>query len=153
MSYCSNCGSELENGAVFCEECGARVHHKEHTTEEVVQAVVDEFNRQYYADQLKSTLTFAIIAMVAVALILMTAGVNSGSHINLVDGLAVGLGFAGLPSGWSILNKIFGGFVFGGIIGIVFLIIHFFLALFIGWIALPVKVVYYIYKIKQATNA
>ena len=25
MKYCENCGAELEDSAVFCDECGARV--------------------------------------------------------------------------------------------------------------------------------
>ena len=30
MKYCENCGAELEDSAVFCDECGARVETVPH---------------------------------------------------------------------------------------------------------------------------
>ena len=32
MNYCENCGSELEEGSVFCESCGAKVDGDVETT-------------------------------------------------------------------------------------------------------------------------
>lgn len=149
MSYCTNCGAKLENDAVFCEECGTRVYPEATTTEEVVQAVVDEFNKQYYIEELRKTIIFAVIAVIVSMVVLsaMDGGMSSSGNF------MISLFLAGIPSGWSIIGHILGGWtIIGGTAGIIFMMIRFILAVMIGLFALPIKIVYYIFKIRSASK-
>ena len=131
MSYCTNCGTKLADDAVFCEECGTQVYSESLTTEEVVQAVVDELNKEYYVEQLTKTIAFAVVAVVVSQLIFL----------------------AGIPSGWSIINHILGGWtIIGSPIGLIFLLFRFFLVVIIGIFALPIKIIYYIIKIRATSK-
>lgn len=147
MSYCTNCGTKLENDAVFCEECGTQVYPKIPAAEDVVQAVVDGLNREYYVEQLTKTLVYAVVAVIVSQIFLSVTSVPSASTI------FASLFLAGIPSGWSIINHILGGWtIIGGPIGLAFLFIRFCLAVMIGIFALPIKVVYYIIKIRAASR-
>lgn len=142
MSYCTNCGTKLEDDAAFCEYCGTKVYYEEPTTEDVVQAVVNELNRGYYVEQLIKTVAFAVVAVIVSQIVLSVTSMPSDSAA------FASLFLAGIPSGWSIISHILGGWtIIGGPIGLAFLFIRFCLAVMIGIFALPIKVFYYIIKI------
>lgn len=46
MGFCSNCGSELKDGAKFCENCGAPVE----IAQEPVREFVEEQTVEYYTE-------------------------------------------------------------------------------------------------------
>lgn len=147
MSYCTNCGTKLADDAVFCEECGTQVYSEPLTTEEVVQAVADELNKEYYIEQLTKTIAFAVVAVIVSQLVLSVSSMPSNSTI------FASLFLAGIPSGWSIINHILGGWtIIGGPIGLIFLLFRFFLAVIIGIFALPIKIIYYIIKIRATSK-
>lgn len=147
MSYCTNCGTKLADDAVFCEECGTQVYSEPLTTEEVVQAVADELNKEYYIEQLTKTIAFAVVAVKVSQLVLSVSSMPSNSTI------FASLFLAGIPSGWSIINHILGGWtIIGGPIGLIFLLFRFFLAVIIGIFALPIKIIYYIIKIRATSK-
>lgn len=147
MSYCTNCGTKLADDAVFCEECGTQVYSEPLTTEEVVQAVADELNKEYYIEQLTKTIAFAVVAVIVSQLVLSVSSMPSSSTI------FASLFLAGIPSGWSIINHILGGWtIIGGPIGLIFLLFRFFLAVIIGIFALPIKIIYYIIKIRATSK-
>ena len=147
MSYCTNCGTKLVNDALFCEQCGTQVYSESLTTEEVVQAVVDELNKEYYVEQLTKTIAFAVVAVIVSQLVLSVSSMSSDSSI------FASLILAGIPSGWSIIDHILGGWtIWGGPIGLIFLLFRFFLAVIIGIFALPIKIIYYIIKIRAASK-
>ena len=147
MSYCTNCGTKLENDAVFCEECGTQICPDIPTAEDVVQAVVDGLNREYHVEQLTKTLVFAVVAVIVSQIVLSVSSTSSDSSI------LVSLLLAGIPSGWSIINHILGGWtIIGGPIGLAFLFIRFCLAVMIGIFALPIKIIYYIIKIRVTSR-
>ena len=147
MSYCTNCGTKLEDDAVFCEECGTKSYNEEPATEDVIQAVVDELNKEYYVEQLTKTIAFAVVAVIVSELLLSVSSMPSNSTI------FASLFLAGIPSGWSIINHILGGWtIIGGPIGLAFLFIRFCLAVMIGIFALPIKIVYYLIKIRATSK-
>jgi hypothetical protein len=147
MSYCTNCGTKLANDALFCEQCGTQVYSESLTTEEVVQVVVDELNKEYYVEQLTKTIAFAVVAVIVSQLVLSVS--STPSDVSIFPSLLL----AGIPSGWSIINHILGGWIIiGGPIGLIFLLFRFFLAVIIGIFALPIKIIYYIIKIRAASK-
>lgn len=147
MSYCTNCGTKLEDDAVFCGECGTKIYNEEPTTEDVVQAVVNELNREYYVEQLIKTVAFAVVAVIVSQIVLSVTSMPSDSAI------FASLFLAGIPSGWSIISHILGGWtIIGGPIGLAFLFIRFCLAVMIGIFALPIKIIYYIIKIRVTSR-
>lgn len=147
MSYCTNCGTKLADDALFCEQCGTQVYSDPPATEDVVQAVVDEINKENYVEQLTKTIAFAVVAVIASQLLLSVSSMPSNSTI------FASLFLAGIPSGWSIINHILGGWtIIGGPIGLIFLLFRFFLAVMIGIFALPIKIIYYIIKICAASK-
>lgn len=52
LKYCSNCGSELRNGAIYCSSCGASVEKKVYKQREI-KGVFD-----YYKDAISKYATF-----------------------------------------------------------------------------------------------
>ena len=147
MSYCTNCGTKLEDDAVFCEECGTKIYNEEPATEAVIQAVVNEINREHYVEQLIKTVAFAVVAIIASQIVLSATSMPSDAAI------FASLLLAGIPSGWSIKNHILGGWtIIGGPIGLAFLFIRFCLAVMIGIFALPIKVIYYLIKIRTTSK-
>ena len=148
MSYCTNCGTKLESDAVFCENCGVRVYYEEPSAETIVQAIVNESNKNYYSEQLSKTLVSAVIAVVISLSFASMMGVPSDMRVFFC------ICIAGIPCGWSTINHILGGWtIIVGPIGFVFLFVRFCLAAMIGFFVLPVKIVYYIYKINKATKS
>lgn len=147
MSYCTNCGTKLEDDAVFCEECGTKIYNEELATEDMVQAVVNELNREYYVEQLIKTVAFAVVAVIVSQIVLSVTSMPSDSAT------FASLFLAGIPSGWSIITHILGGWtIIGGPIGLAFLFIRFCLAVMIGVFALPIKIIYYIIKIRTTSK-
>ena len=124
-----------------------QVYSESLTTEEAVQAVVDEINKEYYVEQLTKTIAFAVVAVIVSQLVLSVS--STPSDVSIFPSLLL----AGIPSGWSIINHILGGWtIVGGPIGLAFLFIRFCLAVMIGIFALPIKIVYYIIKIRAASK-
>ena len=147
MSYCINCGTKLADDALFCEQCGTQVYSAPPATEDVIQVAVDELNKEYYVEQLTKTIAFAVVAVIVSELLLSVSSMPSNSTI------FASLFLAGIPSGWSIINHILGGWtIIGGPIGLIFLLFRFFLAVMIGIFALPIKLIYYIIKIHAAAK-
>lgn len=67
--------------------------------------------------------------------------VSSGGSVNIVAVIVIGYLFAGIPWGWSFLNKITPSiFLFLPLIGwVIYFFIKGILSFFIGFIALPIK--------------
>lgn len=68
MAFCSNCGSEIKEGAKFCENCGAPV---ENAAEQPIREIVYEqtaaapvVNTPEQESMAKSALTWSIVGLV-----------------------------------------------------------------------------------------
>lgn len=104
----------------------------------------DQEYREYYYGELKRTLTAAAIAfLVFVSIFANLMGGDVGAVV--VSALS-GLAFSGLPCGWEITGKVFGGWYMTGVGGILVLFLRATLSGAIGVFALPIKLISLIKK-------
>lgn len=106
--------------------------------------------KKHYKNQLSKTLLYATIS--SVVFILIFVGIMNKSETSIWPGVIAGLFYAGVPSGWSITGKVFGGWFVTGITGVVILVVRLMLAVVIGLFALPIQTIYYLCKIRTATE-
>lgn len=107
-------------------------------------------NNQYYKTQLKKTLVYAAISFVVFTSIF--TGMMSMSGVSIMPGLLAGIFYSGVPSGWAITRKVFGGWIVTGYIGIVLLVFRLMLSIIIGIFSLPIQIVYYAMKIRSVKD-
>jgi uncharacterized membrane protein YvbJ len=50
--FCSKCGAENDNNAVYCQKCGTNLKEKEHNNE-IKDEKLKQAQMEYYADQKK----------------------------------------------------------------------------------------------------
>ena len=89
----------------------------------------------------KRELTKNIVLTVLFFIIGAYFAVSSGGGFNIISAIVIGYLFAGIPWGWSFLNKITPSiFLFLPLIGwVIYFLIKGILSFFIGFIALPIK--------------
>lgn len=104
--------------------------------------------KTYYKNQLTKTLLYAAIS--ATIFISIFAGIMSNAEMSVWPGVIAGLFYAGVPSGWSITGKVFGGWFVTGVAGVVILVVRLMLSVVIGLFALPIQTIYYLSKIGTA---
>ena len=107
-------------------------------------------NTQYYKNQLNKTLLYAGISFVVFTSIF--SGMMSESGASIMPGVLAGIFYSGVPSGWAITRKVFGGWIVTGYIGIVLFVFRLMLAVIIGVFSLPIQIVYYAVKIRSAKD-
>ena len=106
--------------------------------------------REFYKKQLKKTLIHAAIAFFVFTSIF--AGMMSESEQSILPAILAGICYAGVPCGWSITGKIFGGWYITGVVGICIVVLRLILAVVIGIFALPIKVIRYSSKLRAASD-
>lgn len=106
--------------------------------------------KNYYKNQLTRTLLYAAIS--ATIFISIFAGIMSETEMSIWPGVIAGLFYAGVPSGWSITGKVFGGWFVTGIAGVVILVVRLMLSAVIGLFGLPIQIIHYLSKIRTATE-
>ena len=82
MAYCTRCGNQLSEGALFCHSCGAPVG--------AAPALTPSLQRPQRAPM--SALTIAIIAIVVVAAIVAVAAIIVASGTPIIPGTVIGSG-------------------------------------------------------------
>ena len=102
--------------------------------------------KNYYKNQLTKTLLYAAIS--ATIFVSIFAGIMSETEMSILPGVIAGLFYAGVPSGWSITRKVFGGWFVTGVSGVVILVVRLMLSVVIGLFALPIQTIYYLSKIR-----
>ena len=107
-------------------------------------------NTQYYKNQLSKTLIYAVISFAIFTSIFVSMMGNTGASI--IPGLLAGVFYSGIPSGWAITRKAFGGWIVTGYIGIVLLVFRLMLSVIIGVFSLPIQIVYYAVKIRSTQD-
>ena len=108
-------------------------------------------NTQYYKNQLNKTLVYAAISFVVFTSIF--SGMMSNTGVSIMPGVLAGIFYSGVPSGWAITRKVFGGWIVTGYIGIVLLVFRLMLSVIIGVFSLPIQIVYYAVKIRSTQDS
>ena len=108
-------------------------------------------NTQYYKNQLSKTLIYAVISFAIFTSIFVGIMGNSGASI--IPAVLAGILYSGIPSGWAITRKVFGGWIVTGYIGIVLLVFRLMLSVIIGVFSLPIQIVHYAVKIRSTQDA
>lgn len=106
--------------------------------------------KEFYKKQLKKTLIHAAISFFVFTSIF--AGMMSESEQSVLPAILVGICYAGVPCGWSITGKIFGGWYITGVVGICIVVLRLMLAIVIGIFALPIQIVRYSSKLRAASD-
>lgn len=106
--------------------------------------------KDYYKKQLKKTLIHAVIAFFIFTSIFI--GMMSESEQSILPAIFAGICYAGVPCGWSVTGKIFGGWYITGVVGICIVVLRLILAVIIGLFALPIQIVRLNSKIRSATG-
>lgn len=106
--------------------------------------------KEFYKKQLKKTLIHAAIAFFVFTSIF--AGMMSESEQSVFPAIFAGICYAGVPCGWSITGKIFGGWYITGVVGICIVVLRLMLAVVIGIFALPIQIIRYSNKIRTSTD-
>lgn len=104
-----------------------------------------------YRDLLKRHIMKGLVGFIAGFLFAICRSPDFG-----VAGAAlIGLFLAGVPYGWQLSGKVVGGhLVIGHVLVMLFaFVIRVILAVFVGWVAYPIALVYYLIKIKQGPDA
>lgn len=104
--------------------------------------------KNYYKNQLTKTLLYAAIS--ATIFVSIFAGIMREAQMSIGPGVVAGLFYAGVPSGWSITGKVFGGWFVTGVAGVVILVVRLMLSVVIGLFALPIQTIYYLSKFHNA---
>lgn len=104
--------------------------------------------KNYYKNQLTKALLYAAIS--ATIFISVFAGIMRETEMSIWPGVIAGLFYAGVPSGWSITGKVFGGWFVTGVAGVIILVVRLMLSVVIGLFALPIQTIYYLSKIRTA---
>lgn len=97
----------------------------------------DQECREYYYGELKRTLIAAALAFLVFVSIF--ANLMGGDVGAVVISALSGLVFSGIPCGWEITGKVFGGWYMAGVGGILVLFLRAILSGAIGVFALPIK--------------
>ena len=115
MAFCKNCGAQLNDGASFCNKCGAPVAAAEGTAYQPAPAPVavnpNEFTEQFPADErddcrILAALMYVFIPALFVALLIRPNSKFIKFHVNQVLVLYVACFFASLTAivpflGWA----------------------------------------------------
>ena len=98
-------------------------------------------NKIYYRSKIiKSIICASIAAIIAICL-----AINDGMQIQ--GAITLGVFAAGIPTGWSIISKIFGNWVIGSLPTLIcYLLLKVILSVFIGGVVHPILLIYYIIK-------
>lgn len=118
MSFCSTCGTEITEDAVFCTNCGATVAENDEQNKKEEQDFLDQTYRlmRWEAKAWSITGKVFIIFGIAYAALMFLAGLGSGIAVGS-DSVEGGIAMATT----MIVESLVFGFTFGGI-GIVSLI-------------------------------
>lgn len=106
--------------------------------------------KEFYKKQLSKTLIHAAISFAIFTSIF--AGMMSESEQSVLPAILAGICYAGVPCGWSITGKIFGGWYITGVVGICIVVLRLMLAVIIGLFALPIQIVRLNSKIRSASE-
>ncbi len=106
--------------------------------------------KQYWKDKLTKTLVYAGIAYICTLMLFwfLLSETEQSPFLSLL----LALFYSGIPSGWSITKKVFGGVAIIGFWGIMLIIIRVMLSLVIGIFALPIQILIYATKYKSAPD-
>ena len=106
--------------------------------------------KEFYKKQLSKTLIHAAISFAIFTSIF--AGMMSESEQSVLPAILAGVCYAGVPCGWYITGKIFGGWYITGVVGICIMVLRLMLAVIIGLFALPIQIVRLNSKIRSASE-
>lgn len=106
--------------------------------------------KEFYKKQLSKTLIHAAISFAIFTSIF--AGMMSESEQSMLPAILAGICYAGVPCGWSITGKIFGGWYITGVVGICIVVLRLMLAVVIGIFALPIQIMRYSNKLRTASD-
>ncbi len=136
VGNCSECGKAL------CRECTGRY------SPVLCESCANERIEATKGAMMKNIILSIVLFIVGLIMDSMTSG---GIR---VESFATAYCFAGFPWGWSALNKFTANvFLFLPIVGwLIYFCVKGFLAIIIGWIALPIKMVKSITEIKRMNN-
>ena len=118
MSFCSTCGTEIAEDAVFCTNCGATVAENDEHNKKEEQDFLDQTYRlmRWEAKAWRISGTVFIIVGIVYAALMFLVGIGSGFAVG-TDSVEGGIAMATT----MIVEALVFGFTFGGI-GIVSLI-------------------------------
>lgn len=140
VAACVDCGKSL------CKECASKWNPV--LCDRCAQERTDAYNaeQEAYKDSMKGSIIKSIILFVVGFVVFMAMY----GQFN-VQAFGMGYIFAGFPYGWRALNKITPDvFLILPLVGwIIFFIVKFFLALFVGAFVMPVKIIGTIFKIRK----
>ena len=94
--YCSNCGKQIDDSAMFCPECGAR------TANGTQRQGAYTYQQRYYTPYIKTpTQTLADRERASAIVWTVVACLQGAIGILTVGGLSLLGNFIGIPLGWS----------------------------------------------------
>lgn len=86
---CSKCGVELDKGAKYCRECGAKVENRENIANENINSLGDNVyeKKQKYNDKEKNAKKVKVKSSISVKIVLVIATLSLISAISLRNGI------------------------------------------------------------------
>ena len=94
------------------------------------------------------TKTTCILKIIKTVLIAVFAGIIA--YVLFDQEIIMAIAFAGVPSGWRVLSKLFGRWVISGSMMLVYLCFKAVLACLLGWVILPIDLISTIIKLINA---
>ena len=104
----------------------------------------DDCSKEIYKDRVCRLLVKGLIGFTVGFLFALVMALSDGEPFNIGFGILVGIGLAGVPYGWELMELILGRWSVVGHIGIMLVVFMLKLtaAVLIGWIAYPIALLY-----------
>lgn len=117
---------------------------KETSSLDTKQTESTQYHLEAYKERVRRLLVKGLVGFTVGFLFALIMAVSDGEPFNIGFGILVGIGLAGVPYGWELMELIFGRWSVVGHIGIMLIVfmLKVTAAVLIGWIAYPIALLY-----------